>query len=165
MKEGTDNKGPDDKVVTFDPKRKRKLKELKPQKHRQPMTLKEALMSSLQQDDTDRARDFDECYARLLRVKARLASNFLESDDEKREALTDRLQDQESDALWGVIYAQGVHRWQIAHKLQLLDELMHIGSWVDRRDYFLLNSARLDLEHADWRAKGVKGQAPEREGA
>jgi hypothetical protein len=166
-------KGPDDKVVTFDPKRKRKLKELSLQKQRrlrQPMTLKEALVQSLKEDKQNQAEYFDQCHARLLRVKARLASSFLEPDDEKREALTDKLQDLEGEALWDVIHAQGVHRWQIAHKLELLEELLNIGqSWSDRREFFLIASARMDLDHADWRAAKKAGspQSPqeEREGA
>ena len=97
-------------------------------------------MGSLGQDNTDQASDFDECYARLLRVKARLARNVLESDDEKREALTDRLQDIGGEAHWDIIHARAVHRWQIAQKLELLEELMHIGTWGDRREYFLLNA-------------------------
>jgi hypothetical protein len=121
-------------------------------------------MGSLEQDKAAWASDYDECYARLLRVKARLARNDLESDDEKREALTDKLQDIE--AHWDIIHARAVHRWQIAHKLELLEELLHIGTWGDRREYFLLNSARLHLEDADWRVLEAKGaDLPEKEGA
>jgi hypothetical protein len=156
MKEGTDDKGPDDKVVTFDPKRKRKLKELKPQKHRQPqqpLTFREALVQSLKEDDNNQAQYFDECYARLLRAQAKVASAFLEPDDEKREALTERLQDQEGEALWDVIHAHGIHCWQIARKLKLLEQLLRdgsaIGSWYDQREFFMLASVRMDLERSD----------------
>jgi hypothetical protein len=153
MKEGTDNKGPDDKVVIFDPKRKRRLKELKPQKHRQPqqpLTFKEALVQSLKEDDNNQAQYFDECYARLLRAQAKVATAFLEPDDEKREALTEKLQDREGEAVWDVIHAYGIHRWQIAHKLKLLEQMLRDGfSWYDQREFFMLASARMDLERSD----------------
>jgi hypothetical protein len=151
VKEGPDGKGLDDKIVTFDPKRKLKeLKLLKQRQPRQPMTLKEALVQSLQEDKENQAEHFDQCYARLLRVQARLASAFLERDDAKREALTDKLQDREEAALWDVIGAQAVHRWQIARKLQLLEQIMHLGvSWYDQREFFMLASARMDLERLE----------------
>jgi len=91
------------------------FKELKQQRQpSRPLTLKEALVQSLNEANANRAQYFDECYARLLRVQARVVTAFLEPDDGKREALADKLQDREEAALWGVIGAHGIHSWQIA---------------------------------------------------
>jgi hypothetical protein len=66
-----------------------------------------------------------------------------------------KLQNIEGEALWAVIHAQGIQRWQIHCKLQLLEELLNMGhSWFDRREFFLIASARMDLESSDWRADG-----------
>jgi hypothetical protein len=114
-------------------------------------------VQSLQEDRKNQAEHFDQCYARLLRVKARLASAFLEPDDDKREALTDKLQDREGDALWDVIHAKAIHRWQINHKLQLLEEILHEGQgWSDQREFFMLASARMDLERLAPRAEAKR---------
>jgi hypothetical protein len=63
------------------------------------------------------------------------------------------LLDRENDAQWNVIHARAVHRWQIAHKLELLDELLNTGRWGDRHEFFLLASARMDLEDTEPRGR------------
>jgi hypothetical protein len=146
-----------DKVVTFDPKEKRKLKQLRPSKPQRPMTLKEALMASLEEDNNNQTEYFDEVYAKLLRIKARMLDCKHEPASEEHEARFDKLLDRESDALWEVIHARAIHRWQIARKLELVEEALKIGqNWVDQREFFLLASARMDLEHIEPRRPGAE---------
>jgi hypothetical protein len=119
-----------DKVVALQPKR--------------PLTLKEALVKSLQESKKDQSEYFNEVYAGLLRAKADVAEAIAKECSDRRLA---KLQDIEGEALWDVIHAHAIHRWQINHKLELLQELLHTGqNWFDQREFFLLASARMDLE-------------------
>ena len=138
-----------DKVVALRPKRE--------------LTLKEALVKSLQNDKAAQADYFDGVYAKLLRAKADVAEAIAGRCSDKRLA---KLQDIESEAQWDVILAAAVNRWQIAHKLELLEELLNIGqSWFDRREFFMIASARMDLARTDWRApKAESHEGQEKEG-
>jgi hypothetical protein len=56
--------------------------------------------------------------------------------------------------VWEVIRTAAVRRWQILDKLGLLQDLLTEGgtTWHDHREYHLLASAMIDLDHFDWRA-------------
>jgi hypothetical protein len=116
-------------------------------KPKRPMTLKEALMASLQADKDAQFDHFNEVYAKLLHAQAEVAEAVAGRCSERR---LSKLQDLENEAQWDVIHARAVQRWQINQKLQLLEELLHMGqNWADQREFFLLASARMDLERLE----------------
>jgi hypothetical protein len=111
------------------------------------MTLKEALMASLHEDKESQSEYFDEMHAKLLQDQADIASAIAGQCSEKR---LNKLQDIEGEAVWDVIRARGIYRWQIGTKLKLLEQLLHQGqNWYDQREFFLLASAFLDLQHPE----------------
>jgi hypothetical protein len=111
------------------------------------LTLKQALIKSLE-GNQDAQRDyFNEVHARLLRTQADIAEATAGHCSHRRLC---KLQDMESEALWEVIKTRAVERYQVEQKLVQLETLMHTGqSWYDQREFFLLASARMDLEHAE----------------
>jgi hypothetical protein len=122
-----------DKVVTLRPAKQ--------------MSLREALMASLNEDKENQSEYFEEVYARLLRAQADIASAIAGQCSDRR---LNKLQDIEGEAVWEVIRARGVYRWQIGAKLKLLEVLMHQGqNWFDQREFFLLASAVMDLQHPE----------------
>jgi hypothetical protein len=111
------------------------------------LTLKQALIKSLQGNEDTQSDYFNEVYARLLRAQADIAEATAGTCSNRR---LSRLQDVESEALWEVVKTRAVERCQIEQKLAQLESLMHTGQcWYDRREFFLLASARMDLGHAD----------------
>ena len=80
---------------------------------RQP-TLREALMASLQEDKDVQFDHFNEVYAKLLRAQADVAEAIAAKCSDRRLA---KLQDIEGEAMWEVIHARAVQRWQIGRKL------------------------------------------------
>jgi hypothetical protein len=111
------------------------------------LTLKQALIKSLQGNADAQSDYFNEVYARLLRAHADIAEAVANSCGNRR---LSKLQDLESEAFWEVIKSRAVERYQVEHKLAQLETLMHAGqNWFDKREFFLLASARMDLEHAE----------------
>jgi|RhiMetdeSRZDD1v2_1073273.scaffolds.fasta_scaffold123045_3 hypothetical protein len=120
------------------------------------LTLKQALIKSLQGNADAQSDYFNEVYARLLRAQADIAEAAAGNCSNRR---LSKLQDVESEALWEVIKTHAVERYQIGHKLAQLETLLHTGQcWYDQREFFLLASARMDLERAEpLRAGGHNG--------
>jgi hypothetical protein len=117
------------------------------------LTLKQALIKSLQGNADAQSDYFNEVYARLLRAQADIAEAVAKSCSNRR---LSKLQDLESEALWEVIKSRAVERYQVEHKLTQLETLMRTGqNWYDQREFFLLASARMDLEHAEPLRPGV----------
>jgi hypothetical protein len=111
------------------------------------LSLKDALIKSLEGNEELQTGHFNEVYARLLRTQADIAEGVADNCGNRR---LSKLQDIESEALWEMIKARAVERHQVEQKLWQLENLMHTGhNWYDQREFFLLASARMDLEHAD----------------
>jgi hypothetical protein len=111
------------------------------------LSFKDALIKSLQGNEEVQTDHFNEVYARLLRAQADVAEGIVNTCGSRR---LSKLQDLESEALWELIKTRAVERYQICHKLLQFEELLNTGhTWFDRREFFLLASVRMDLEHSE----------------
>ena len=120
------------------------------------LTLKQALIKSLQGNEEALTDHFNEVYGRLLRTQADIAEGIANTCGTRR---LSKLQDFESEALWEVIKTRAVERYQVGRKLLQLEELLKTGqNWFDKREFFLLASVRMDLDHADPLRKALGGQ-------
>jgi hypothetical protein len=111
------------------------------------LSLKQALIKSLQDSDEARTDHFNEIYSRLLRTQADIVEGIASNCGTRR---LSKLQDLEGEVLWEMIRSRAVERYQIGQKLAQLEALLNTGhSWFDNREFFLLASARMDLVHSE----------------
>jgi hypothetical protein len=103
----------------------------------------------IKSETDEREMAFDAAFSKLLLAQAnaqRVRASAAHNDSHMSRAL-----DSEGDAVWDVIRTAAVRRWQVHDKLTLLEDLLKEGgtTWADHREYFLLASARIDLDHLD----------------
>jgi hypothetical protein len=74
---------------------------------------------------------------------------FLQSEATKTglsDKQRDALSDEQDVAIWNVIRTHAEASYQVDFKLQILRELIAIGSgWIDNREFFLIESIRHDV--------------------
>jgi hypothetical protein len=102
-------------------------------------------------DNKEAAREFDACYSELLRAQAAIPEGGARIAGFTDEQMAE-LSDVECAAVWKLIKTPAVRAWQVCQKLQVLEDLLKEGgaTWADRREHFLLASARLDLSTPDF---------------
>lgn len=98
-------------------------------------------------DEEHKSHQFDQVWGRLVAMQSKLAaSQASENVDARTDDEMDRILSEMGEATWALIRTRAIHKWQILHKVEHLQELLDGGNnWLDNRDHLLLASIRLDL--------------------